>query len=128
LARALQAKGMLGIDLRSRMAAPECAQFFQDVVSMRHVQAVRADAVELMVRWRGKRELVLRVQRSPAFEIEVRDEAGAACAVASVEARDKGGWQGKLTPMLLELPGVKGGPPQVFPVDPVRLPVREPLR
>lgn len=129
-ARAAQEEGMLAIDLRSRMPAPECAQFFQDVVSMRNVQAVSADAGDLVVRWHGKRELRLRMRRAPALELEVHDKAGpaAACSVLSLRAREKGGWQGKLTPMLLDLPGVKRGPPRVFPVDPVRSPAREPLK
>lgn len=121
-AHALQEKGMLGMDLQSRMAAPECAQLLQDLVSMRNVQAVRAEEADLVVRWHGKRELVLRTRRSPAFELEVHDKAGQACAVTSVQAREEGGWQGKVTPVLLEFPGMKQGPTQVFPVAVDRAP------
>jgi hypothetical protein len=127
-ARALSEKGMLGIDVQSRMAAPECAELFQDLASMRNVQAVSAVAGDLLIKWHGKRELVLHMQRDPGFELEVRDAAGQACAVTRVEARETGGWQGKLTPMLLDIPGMKQGPAQVFVVDPARSPAREALK
>ena len=126
-ARAAQDEGMLAMDLRSRMAAPECAELLQDLVSMRNVQAVGAADGDLQVKWHGKRELVLRARPGPAFALEVHDKAGPACAVTSVAAREHGGWQGKLTPMLLDLPGVKRGPPQVFPVDPLRKLAAQPL-
>ena len=115
-------KVLLGIDIQSRMPVPECAELLQDVVSMRNVQAVSAGAGDLVVRWRGKRELVLRLQRSPAFELEVHDKAGPVCSVSSARARGEGGWQGKLTPLLLEFPGMKQGPSQVFPVAVDRAP------
>jgi len=127
-ARAAQDEGMLAMDLRSRMPAPECAELLQDLVSMRNVQAVGAADGDLQVKWHGKRELVLRARPRPAFALEVHDKAGPACAVTSVAAREHGGWQGKLTPMLLDLPGVKRGPPRVFPVDPLRKPAHEALR
>ena len=128
-AEALRAKGMLGMDMGSRMAAPECAQFFQDVVSMRHLQAVRAEPGDaLVVRWRGERELRVRAHRAPSLALEVHDSAGPACAVTSVAGRDAEGWQGKLTPVLLDFPGLPKGPAQVFRVDPLRSPDREPLK
>jgi hypothetical protein len=170
-ARAVHEEGMLGIDLHSPMAA-ECADFFQDVLSMRRVEVVSTGSGKwrsvaagaalpnldpefrqwqddkgrhldgyLVVRWRAQRELLLRVRRTcsddsvkcakPAFEkLDVHDssESRAACSVRRVASRDGQGWQGKLMPMLLDLPGVKRGPPQVFPVDPLRLPAHEPLR
>jgi hypothetical protein len=125
-ARAVEEKGMLGIDVQSRMAAPECAELLQDLVSTRNLQAVSAADGELVVKWHGKRELVLRAQGSP-FELEVRDKAGLACTVTTIAARDRGAWQGKLTPMLLEFPAMKRGPAQVFRVDPLRSPPRESL-
>jgi hypothetical protein len=127
-ARAVEEKGMLGIDVQSRMAAPECAELLQDLVSTRNLQAVSAGDGELVVKWHGKRELVLRARGEPAFALEVHDKAGPACAVMSVRTRGHGAWQGKLTPMLLDVPGTKQGPAQVFVVDPLRAPAREPLR
>jgi hypothetical protein len=127
-ARALSEKGMLGIDVQSRMAAPECAELFQDLVSLRNLQALGTEGGGLAVRWHGKRELVLRMQRGPGFELAAHDKAGQACAVTRVEAREAGGWQGKLTPMLLDIPGMKQGPAQVFVVDPARSPAREALK
>jgi hypothetical protein len=127
-ARALQEKGMLGMDVQSRMAAPECAELLQDLVALRNLQALSAVAGDVVVKWHGKRELLLRARREPAFALEVRDDAGAACAVTSVQVREQGAWQGKLTPMLLSFPGMKQGPAQVFAVDPVRSPAREPLK
>ena len=128
-AEALQAKGMLGMDMGSRMAAPECGQFFQDVVSMRNLRAVRAEAGDvLVVRWRGERELRVRLRRAPALDLEVHDSAGRACAVTSIGGRDAEDWRGKLTPVLLDFPGLPKGPAQVFAVDPVRSPDREPLK
>jgi hypothetical protein len=47
--------------------------------------------------------------------------------VTSVAAREHGEWQGKLTPMLLELPGEKSGKPRVFPVAVDRVPSGRPL-
>ncbi|MGQ0543729.1 MAG: hypothetical protein ACT4P3_00135 [Betaproteobacteria bacterium] len=126
-ARSLGENGMLGIDIQSRMAAPECAELFQGVVSMRNVQAVSAGADDLVVRWHDKRELILRLRRDPAFALEVNDKAGPVCAVSSVRARAEGGWQGKLTPLLLDLPGMKQGPSQVFPVAVDRAPPAQPL-
>jgi len=126
-ARAAQAEGMLAMDLGSRMAAPECAELLQDLVSMRNVQAVGAADGDLQVKWRGKRELLLRAPPGPAFALEVHDKAGPACAVTSVAARGQDGWQGKLTPVLLDLPGVKGGKPRVFPVAVDRAPPGQPL-
>lgn len=126
-ARAAQDEGMLAMDLRSRMSAPECAELLQDLVSMRNVQAVGAADGDLQVKWHGKRELVLRARRDPAFALEVHDKAGPACTVTSVAAREKGGWQGKLTPMLLDLPGEKSGKPRVFPVAVDRAPPGQPL-
>jgi hypothetical protein len=125
-ARSVQHKGMLGIDVQSRMAAPECAEFFQDVASMRNLQAVRADGGDLVLRWHGKRELLLRMQRDPALALEVHDSSGPrpACSVRSVGAGD---WKGKLTPLLLEFPGMTQKP-QVFPVDPLRSPSRAALK
>ena len=119
-ARSHQDNGMLGLDVQARMAAFECAELLQDVVSMRNVQALRAAASgDLAVKWHGKRELLLRMQRGPVFGLEVHDSAGAACTVTR--------GQDKLTPVLLDLPGMKQGPPQIFAVDPVRSPSREPL-
>jgi hypothetical protein len=126
-ARAAQAEGMLAMDLGSRMPAPECAELLQDLVSMRNVQAVGAEDGDLQVKWRGKRGLVLRAHRAPAFALEVHDKAGPACTVTSVAAREHGEWQGKLTPMLLELPGEKSGKPRVFPVAVDRVPSGRPL-
>jgi hypothetical protein len=127
-AEAAQAKGMLGMDMGSRMAAPECAQLFQDIVSMRHLQAVRAEPGDaVVVRWRGERELKLQARRAPSLALDVHDNAGPACAVTAVKG-DAKGWQGKLTPVLLDFPGLPKGPAQVFPVDPVRSPDREPLK
>lgn len=125
-AAAVQHKGMLGIDVQSRMAAPECAEFFQDVVSMRNLQAVSANGGDLVLRWRGKRELLLRVKRDPVLALEVHDSSGPrpACSVRSVAAGD---WKGKLTPLLLDVPGMTQKP-QVFPVDPLRSPSRETLK
>lgn len=125
-ARSVQHKGMLGIDVHSRMAAPECAEFFQDVVSMRNLQAVSVEGGELLLRWRGKRQLRLRVQRNPALALAVHDEAGEACSVASLPLREQ--TPGKVTPLLLEFAGMKQGPPRVYAVDPVRSPERAPLK
>ena len=116
---ATREKGMLGIDVQSRMVAPECAELLQDLVSMRNLQALGVQARDVLVRWHGKRELLLRVGSGAAFTLEVHDGAGPACTVTR--------GQGKLTPILLDLPGMKQGPPQVFVVDPVRSPSREPL-
>ena len=119
---------MLGMDMGSRMAPVECAQLFQDIVSMRHVQAVRAEPDDmLLVRWRGERELKLRARRAPSLALEVHDSAGPACAVTRAAADPKE-WRGKLTPVLLDFPGFPKGPAQVFPVDPVRSPERESLK
>jgi hypothetical protein len=126
-ARAGQAERMLAMDLGSRMPAPECAELLQDLVSMRNVQAVGAADGELQVKWHGKRELVLRARPRPAFALEVHDKAGPACTVTSVAAREHGEWQGKLTPMLLALPGEKSGKPRVFPVAVDRAPRGQPL-
>jgi len=170
-ARAAHEEGMLGIDLRSPMAA-ECTEFFQDMLSMRRVEVVSTGSGKwrsvdagapvpnldpefrqwqddkgrhvdgyLVVRWRAQRELLLRVRRTciddsvkcakPAFEtLDVHDSSGprAACSVRRVASREGQDWRGKLMPMLLDLPGVKRGPPQVFPVDPLRKPAHEPLR
>lgn len=126
-ARAAQAERMLAMDLGSRMPAPECAELLQDLVSMRNVQAVSAAEGELQVKWHGKRELLLRARRGPAFALEVHDKAGPACTVTSVAAREHGEWQGKLTPMLLALPGEKTGKPRVFPVAVDRAPPGRPL-
>lgn len=125
-ARAVQHKGMLGIDVQSRMAAPECAEFFQDVVSMRNLQALGAEGGELALRWHGKRDLMLRMQRDPMLALEVHDSSGPrpACSVRSVGVGD---WKGKLTPLLLEFPGMTQKP-QVFPVDPLRSPSRAALK
>ena len=126
---ALQSKGMLGMDMGSRMAPLECAQLFQDIVSMRHLQALRAEPDDvLVVRWRGERELTVRARRAPALALEVHDSAGPACAVTSVAGRDAERWQRKLAPVLLDFPGLPKGPAQVFRVDPVRSPDREPLK
>jgi hypothetical protein len=113
-------KGMLGIDVESRMSAPECAELLQDLASMRNLQAMGAEAGDVRVRWHGKRELLLRVRRGAAFALEAHDDAGPACTVTR--------GPGKLTPVLLDLPGMKKGPPQVFVVDPLRSPSREPLK
>ncbi|MCD6043739.1 MAG: hypothetical protein K0R40_3342 [Burkholderiales bacterium] len=160
-ARGRQGSGLLAIDLKSRMPAPECGQLFQDVVSLRNVEVLSTGAGTweslgsggvlpnldpafkqwrdgdgrhldgyLVVRWRGERELLLRVRRIRAFEqLEVHDKAGgwAACSVLSVDARDGGAWPGKLTPMLLDFPGAAREPARVFPVDPLRSPAAQPL-
>jgi hypothetical protein len=125
-ARALQEEGMLALDDRSRMAGSDCAQFFQDLVSMRNVRAVSAGAEDLVVRWLGERELLLRLQPRPGFELQVHDSSGGspACVVRSLV----GSSQGKVTPVLLDVPGLKRGPARVFAVDPVRSPSKEPLR
>lgn len=127
-ADALQTKGMLGMDPRSRMAPIECAQLFQDIVSMHNLQALSGGSDEVVVRWHGERELRVQIRRAPALELEVHDSAGPACTVTSVAGRDPEGWRGKLTPVLLDFPGLPKGPPRVFPVDPVRSPDREPLK
>jgi hypothetical protein len=126
-ARALQDRGMLGMEVQSRMPAPECAELLQDVLSLRNLQAVAAPGGAVSVRWHGKRDLQLRLERAAGFSLEVHDKAGLACAATRVEAREKGAWQGRLTPLLLEYPGMRQGPARVFAVDPVRSPPRAPL-
>lgn len=114
----------------SRMAAPECTQFLQDIVSLKNVEVItserpawtpRPDATHVAVRWRGKRELLLEVTFKQ-FEVRDASAAAAACSVSSVNAREWGEWHGKLAPMLLDVPGAARTPPQVFPVDPGRGP------
>lgn len=127
-AEALQTKGMLGMDTDSRMTPIECAQLFQDIVSMSNLQALSARSDEVVVRWHGQRELRVQIRRAPALELEVHDSAGPACTVTSVAGRDSEGWRGKLTPVLLDFPGLPKGPAQAFPVDPVRSPDGELLK
>jgi hypothetical protein len=141
--RALQDKGHFAIEAGSRMPAGECGQFFQDLVSLKNLEVVdRVDpafrewredgraqvAGYVVLRWRGKQELRLRVQTMGSHQVELPDAAGQVlCSVRTVAAAEWRDWAGKLSPMLIDLPGAKGGKPAVFPVAVDRAPPGQPL-
>ena len=142
--RALQDKGHFAIETGSRMPAGECSQFFQDLVSLKNLEVVdRVDpafrewredgraqvAGYVVLRWRGKQELRLRVQTMGSHQVELPDAAGpqVLCSVRTVAAAEWRDWTGKLSPLLIDLPGTKGGKPAVFPVAVERAPPGQPL-
>ena len=142
--RALQDKGQLAIEAGSRMPAGECGQFFQDLVSLKNLEVVggidptfrewredgrRRVAGYVVLRWRGKQELRLRVRTTGSHQLELPDAAGpqVLCSVRTVAAAEWRDWSGKLSPLLIDLPGAKGGKPAVFPVAVDRAPPGEPL-
>jgi hypothetical protein len=142
--RALQDKGQLAIEAGSRMPAGECGQFFQDLVALKNLEVVdrvdpafrewredgrRQVAGTVVLRWRGKQELRLRVQTMGSHRLEAPDAAGTQvlCSVRTVAADEWRDGSGKLSPLLIDLPGTKGGKPRVFPVAVDRAPPGQPL-
>ena len=86
--RALQDKGHFAIEAGSRMPAGECGQLFQDLVSLKNLEVVdridpafrewredgrRQVAGTIVLRWRGKQELRLRVQTMGSHQVELPD-------------------------------------------------------
>ena len=141
--RALRDEGHYAIDAGSGMPAGECGQFFQDLVSLKNMEVVdrldpafrewredgrrRAEGY-VVLRWRGKQELRLRVQTMGSHHVELPDAAGQVlCSVRTVAAAEWRDWTGKLSPLLIDLPGTKGGKPAVFPVAVDRAPPGQPL-
>lgn len=135
-ARALPDKGMFAVERGSRMPAAECGDFFQDLVLLRNVEvAGRLDpAFEewrdgerrhvrgyVVVRWRGRQELRVRVQAPGVHHVETA-AAEPLCSVRAVRGAEPGEWTAKLAPMLIDLPGETRKPPRVFPVDVERAP------
>lgn len=135
-ARALPDKGLFAVERGSRMPAGECGDFFQDLVLLRNVEVVgRLDpAFEewrdggrrhvrgyVVVRWRGRQELRVRVQASGVHHVESA-AAQPLCSVRALRGAEPGEWTAKLAPMLIDLPGETRKPPRVFPVDVERAP------
>lgn len=135
-ARALPDKGLFAVERGSRMPAAECGEFFQDLVLLRKVEVVgqldpafqewRDDGRRhvrgyVVVRWRGRRELRVRVQAPGLHHVETA-AAEPLCSVRAVRGPDSGEWTAKLAPMLIDLPGDTRKPPRVFPVDVERAP------
>ena len=142
--RALRDEGHYAIDAGSGMPAGECGQFFQDLVSLKNMEVVdrldpafrewredgrrRAEGY-VVLRWRGKQELRLRVQPAGSHQLEAQEAAGPRllCSVRAVAAAEWREWSGKLLPLLIDLPGEKSGKPRVFPVAVERAPPGQPL-
>jgi hypothetical protein len=135
-ARALPDKGLFAVERGSRMPEADCGEFFQDLVLLRNVAVVdRLDPAfqewrdgdrrhvrgYVVVRWRGRQELRVRVQAPGVHHVETA-AAEPLCAVRAVRGSEPGEWTAKLAPMLIDLPGETRKPPRVFPVDVERAP------
>ena len=142
--RAMRDEGHYAVDAGSRMPAGECGQFFQDLVSLKNMEVIdridpafrewredgrrRAEGY-VVLRWRGRQELRLRVQPTGPHQLEAQEAAGpqVLCSVRAIAAAEWREWSGKLSPLLIDLPGEKSGKPRVFPVAVDRAPPGQPL-